>query len=91
MAHQIQTDQKLEHQQHILFSELLHGEMQALTLLQKMAIFQKLNEEGHTIIMITHENDIAEHTKRIIHIKDGKIFEDSVNKNFRKAIVDGEN
>jgi len=38
-----------------------------------MAIFQKLNEEGHTIIMITHEPDIAEHAKRIIHIRDGKI------------------
>jgi putative ABC transport system ATP-binding protein len=41
-----------------------------------MAIFQKLNHEGHTIIMITHEPDIAEHAKRIIHIKDGKIVED---------------
>jgi putative ABC transport system ATP-binding protein len=38
-----------------------------------MAIFQKLNEEGHTIIMITHEPDIAEHARRIIHIRDGKI------------------
>jgi putative ABC transport system ATP-binding protein len=42
-----------------------------------MAIFQKLNDNGHTIIMITHEPDIAEHAKRIIHIKDGKIFSDS--------------
>jgi putative ABC transport system ATP-binding protein len=42
-----------------------------------MAIFQKLNDEGHTIIMITHEPDIAEHAKRIIHIRDGKIFEDT--------------
>jgi putative ABC transport system ATP-binding protein len=39
-----------------------------------MAIFQKLNKEGHTIIMITHESDIAEHAKRIIHIRDGKII-----------------
>jgi putative ABC transport system ATP-binding protein len=42
-----------------------------------MAIFQKLNEEGHTIVMITHEPDIAEHAKRIIHVRDGKILEDS--------------
>lgn len=41
-----------------------------------MAIFQKLNKEGHTIIMITHESDIAEHAKRIIHIRDGKIVGD---------------
>ena len=38
-----------------------------------MAIFQKLNDEGHTIVMITHESDIAEHAKRIIHIRDGRI------------------
>ncbi len=42
-----------------------------------MSIFQQLNEEGHTIVMITHEPDIAEHAKRIIHIKDGKIISDS--------------
>lgn len=42
-----------------------------------MAIFQKLNREGRTIIMITHEPDIAEHAKRIIHIMDGHIVKDS--------------
>jgi putative ABC transport system ATP-binding protein len=44
-----------------------------------MAIFQQLNKEGHTVVMITHEPDIAEHAKRIIHIKDGKIISDSKN------------
>jgi len=39
-----------------------------------MAIFQKLHNEGHTIVMITHERDIARHAKRIIHIRDGKII-----------------
>lgn len=39
-----------------------------------MDIFKKLNKEGHTIIMITHEPDIAEHAKRTIFIKDGKIW-----------------
>jgi putative ABC transport system ATP-binding protein len=48
-----------------------------------MAIFQKLNEEGHTILMITHEPDIAEHAKRIIHIKDGKIVKDGRDHNQR--------
>jgi len=41
-----------------------------------MAIFQKLNEEGNTIIMITHESEIAQHAKRIIHLRDGKIVND---------------
>jgi putative ABC transport system ATP-binding protein len=42
-----------------------------------MTIFQKLNIEGHTIVMITHEPDIAQHAKRIITIRDGKIVSDN--------------
>ena len=41
-----------------------------------MVIFQQLNQAGHTIIMITHEADIAEHAQRIIHLRDGKIVAD---------------
>ncbi len=49
-----------------------------------MAIFQKLNRDGHTIVMITHEFDVAEHAKRIIHIRDGKIELDQKNGKQRK-------
>jgi putative ABC transport system ATP-binding protein len=52
-----------------------------------MAIFQKLNDEGRTIIMITHEADIAEHAKRIIHIRDGKIVEDGNGHKQRKIRI----
>ena len=45
-----------------------------------MAIFQKLNDHGNTIIVITHETDIAIHAKRIIHLKDGVILSDEQNK-----------
>ena len=42
-----------------------------------LATFQKLNQEQHrTIVLITHEHDVAEHAKRIIHIRDGVIVED---------------
>ena len=41
-----------------------------------MEIFAKLNKEGHTIVMITHEADIAEHAKRVITLKDGKLISD---------------
>ncbi len=44
-----------------------------------MSIFKKLNNEGHTIVMITHEPDIAHHAKRILTIKDGKIVDDTTN------------
>jgi putative ABC transport system ATP-binding protein len=46
-----------------------------------MQIFKKLNQEGHTIVMITHEPDIAEYAKRVITVKDGKIVGDKPNKN----------
>lgn len=45
-----------------------------------MEIFEKLNKEGHTIVLITHEDDIAAYAKRVIHIRDGKIFSDKKNK-----------
>lgn len=47
-----------------------------------MEIFQTLNKQGNTIVMITHERYIAEHAKRIILLRDGKIVED--NKNHRQ-------
>lgn len=44
-----------------------------------MTIFDRLNREGKTIILITHEKYIADHAKRIIHLKDGRIVSDEKN------------
>ena len=41
-----------------------------------MGIFQRLNKEGVTIVMVTHEPDIAEHSNRIVAFKDGRIIRD---------------
>ena len=41
-------------------------------------IFKRLNENGQTIILITHENEVASAAKRIIHIKDGNISNDEI-------------
>ncbi len=51
-----------------------------------MEIFQELNDDGHTIIMITHEADIAEYAKRVIYLRDGKIVEDHQNGKRRRVI-----
>jgi putative ABC transport system ATP-binding protein len=50
-----------------------------------MAIFQDINEKGHTVVMITHEPDIAAHAKRIIMVKDGKLLSDKINPHPTKA------
>ena len=42
---------------------------------QIMEIFQRLNEEGETIVMITHEPEIAAHAKRTLHIRDGRLVD----------------
>lgn len=47
---------------------------------QIMEIFQKLNEEGVTIVMITHEPEIAAHAQRVLHIRDGQLLEAQVPK-----------
>ena len=41
-----------------------------------LGTFQRLNKDGRTIILITHEHEVAEHAERIIHIRDGAIVED---------------
>ncbi len=45
-----------------------------------LATLEKLNEEGRTIVMITHEPDVAAHAKRIIMLRDGLIVKDEINK-----------
>ncbi len=53
---------------------------------ETMAIFQRLNREGRTILLVTHEQDIAEHAKRIVRFRDGKIVADEVVENPRDAV-----
>jgi putative ABC transport system ATP-binding protein len=55
-----------------------------------MAIFQRLNREGRTIVLVTHEPDIAEHAKRIIRFRDGKIVADAPVLNPRDAMREAE-
>ncbi|MBI2430596.1 MAG: ABC transporter ATP-binding protein [Candidatus Levybacteria bacterium] len=57
----------------ILLADEPTGNIASTQAKEIMVIFQKLNKDGHTIIMITHEKDIAAYAKRIIYIRDGKI------------------
>jgi putative ABC transport system ATP-binding protein len=60
----------------ILLADEPTGNLDSATGEDIMRLFGKLNEEGHTIILVTHERDIAEHARRVIHIRDGKIESD---------------
>ena len=53
-----------------------------------MSIFQELNEQDITIILVTHEPDIATYAKRIITMKDGNIIQDDKNFKQRNAKAD---
>jgi putative ABC transport system ATP-binding protein len=52
------------------------GNLDTRTSIEIMATFQKLNRQGITIIMVTHEHDIADYCKRIIEFRDGRIVRD---------------
>lgn len=61
----------------ILFADEPTGNLDSQTGEYVMSLFKELNEEGQTIILITHEEDIAKKSKRLINIKDGLIESDS--------------
>jgi putative ABC transport system ATP-binding protein len=69
----------------ILLADEPTGNIASVQAEEIMAIFQKLNDDGHTVIMITHEPDIAAHAKRVLHIRDGNIVKDERNKKQKRA------
>jgi putative ABC transport system ATP-binding protein len=60
----------------ILLADEPTGNLDSATGNEIMALFARLHENGNTIILVTHEHDIALHAHRVIHIRDGKIERD---------------
>ena len=52
------------------------GNLDSKTGVEIMAVFERLHQKGHTIILITHEHDVAKHAHRVIHILDGAVERD---------------
>ncbi|WCK52703.1 ABC transporter ATP-binding protein [Aneurinibacillus sp. Ricciae_BoGa-3] len=72
----------------ILLADEPTGALDTKTSIEIMAIFQQLNEEGKTIVLVTHEQDIAEYAKRIVRFRDGEIISNEQVANRRQAVVE---
>ena len=73
----------------VIFADEPTGNLDSKSGIQIMKILQKLNAEGHTIILVTHETFTAQHAQRIVYIRDGQIVADDIVKD-RKIAQDGE-
>ncbi len=78
----------LVNQPALLLADEPTGNLDSQTSIEIMGVFQKLNEQGITIVMVTHELDIANYTKRNIIMRDGRVVTDEPVKN--RSIAENE-
>lgn len=71
----------LVHNPAIILADEPTGNLDTKTSIEIMSIFEKLHDEGNTIILVTHEPDIAAHAGRIIRLRDGLVEKDEINQN----------
>jgi len=69
----------------ILLADEPTGNLDSKTSIEVVDLFQELNRQGITILLVTHEADIAARTQRIIELKDGLIIRDEATKNHREV------
>src|SRR5277367_344301 len=67
----------------IILADEPTGNLDSKTGVEIMALFDELRSKGNTIVLVTHEPDIAEHAHRVVHIRDGEIASDEPSKRFR--------
>ncbi|HWW61809.1 MAG TPA: ABC transporter ATP-binding protein [Thermoanaerobaculia bacterium] len=64
------------------------GNLDTRTTIEVMALFQELNDEGATIVLVTHEPEVAAYAKRVVEVRDGRIVRDHAVENRRSAAND---
>ncbi len=71
----------------IILADEPTGNLDSKTSHSIMDLFQEIHNKGNTVIMVTHEEDIAKYAHRIVRLKDGLVESDEINKSVRKAQV----
>ena len=69
----------------VLLADEATGNLDTHTSFEMLVLFQELYRQGHTIIFVTHNPEIAEYASRNIVLRDGKIREDTINENIKSA------
>ncbi len=69
----------------VLLADEPTGALDSKTSYEVMELIQAINDEGKTILVVTHEHDIAQMTKRIVHLKDGLVTDDNIVEQVRAA------
>jgi putative ABC transport system ATP-binding protein len=73
----VPTKERLERaRKSIILADEPTGNLDSKTGAEILGLFSKLHQGGNTIVLVTHEADVAEHARRIIHIRDGKVEKD---------------
>src|SRR6184192_4376500 len=72
----------------LLLADEPTGNLDSHTSIEVMGLFQELNDQGITVLLVTHEPDVAQYAKRIVEVRDGRIRRDHPVENRRRASKD---
>jgi putative ABC transport system ATP-binding protein len=72
----------------LLLADEPTGNLDSRTAVEIMALFQELNDQGITVVLVTHEPDVAQYTKRIVEVRDGRVVRDHLVAEHRRAADD---